>query len=434
MAEPYEPTGGENFDLRDVLLRGRRVGFQERMGLLSDWWSGRINNRSIFVLRTATTMADREIQIEDPYTGDLKPMLMFGSNNYLGLTSHPYVLERVKKAVDEYGAGVGGPPLLNGYTKLHQELEARLSALKDKEDTVIFQSGYGANVGALGSLPTRNDAIFYDLYSHASFIDGLQMTRAVSYKFAHNDVDELARLLEAHGTRGSGDAFVGVEGVYSMDGDVAPLDEITRLCKQHGAILLLDDAHGTGVMGPNGRGTPHHFGVERDVDVVMSTFSKAFGVVGGAISTSKPIADYLRFCARSYMFSSSIPPATVAAVLAGLDLLERDEGLVQRLWDNVDYTGRCLREIGFDIHPQTPIIPLLVPQTMHMRKATYFFHQSGIFLNPVEYPAVPIDKQRFRISLMATHTREDIDRLVEVVAEAWRRFAFALDPKARTAA
>jgi glycine C-acetyltransferase len=168
----------------------------------------------------------------------------------------------------------------------------------------------------------------------------------------------------------------------------------------------------------------------------MSTFSKAFGVTGGAISTSKPIADYLRFFARSYMFSSSLPPATAASVLAGLDLLERDTSIVQRLRDNIAYTGQCLRDIGFDVEPRSPIIPLIVPQTMHIRKASHFFHQAGIFLNSVEYPAVPADKQRFRISLMATHTREDIDRLVDVVEEVWKRFEFALvsTHDARTAA
>lgn len=419
--------GGLRASLRDLLLSGRRATFTDRMQLLSNWWRSNIENNLLFVLRTSATMADRSVEIDDPVTGRRKRMLMFGANNYLGLTSHPYVLERAKQAIDDYGAGVAGPPLLNGYTKLHQELEERLSAFKGKEDTVIFQSGYGANVGSLGCLPSKNDTILYDEYSHASFLDGLKMTRSASYKFSHNNADELEQLLEAHSAAGRGDVFVGVEGIYSMDGDLAPLDQIVPVCKKHGAIVMLDDAHGSGVMGPQGRGTPHHFGVQDAVDISMSTFSKAFGVTGGAISTSKPIADYLRFFGRSYMFSSSLPPATVATVLAGLDLLESDESIVEQLHDNIAYTGMRLRELGFDIHPQTPVIPLVVPETMHIRKASFHFHEAGIFLNSVEYPAVPADKQRFRISLMATHTRADIDRLIEVIAEVWHRFEFSLD-------
>ncbi len=374
-------------------------------------------------LRLITSAADREVMMHDRLTDRARPMLMFGSNNYLGLANHPYVRERMQRAVDAYGVGVGGPPLLSGYTALHRELEERLSAFKKQEDTVLFHSGFGANLGMVSCLPERGDTMLYDAYSHASFYDGLKLTGARAVKFPHNDVDELERLLEA--TAGeAGDVFVGVEGAYSMDGDLAPLDRIAPLCRRHGAILLLDDAHGTGVTGPEGRGTAAQFGVSDQVDVNWGTFSKTFGMVGGFVSTSKHVADYLRYFARSYMFSASLPPPVCAAVLAGLDLLEHEPELYDRLWQNIRYAVDELRGLGFDLPAvETAIIPLVAPPSMNLRKAALHFHKRGIFLNTIEYPAVPLSLQRFRISLMASHTKDDIDRLLECVEEVWATYA-----------
>lgn len=415
--------GGENFSLRDILLRGRKLNFKERTAFFSNWIETRAAQGESLYLRNVSSAADREVDVFDRYAGTTRRMLMFGSNNYLGLTNHPYVRHRVKQAVDAFGVGVGGPPLLNGYTVLHRELEERLAAFKKKDDALIFSSGYGTNVGMLSALLSRGDTLIHDAYCHASFHDGMKMSPAASVSFPHNDVEELSALLDAATSNADGDTFVGVEGIYSMDGDLAPLDRIAPLCREKDAILIVDDAHGTGILGPDGSGTAAHFGVDDAVDIAMGTFSKAFGVVGGFIATDKAITDYLRFFGRSYFFSASMPPTVVAAVLACLDVLEQEPEIRQRLQDNIDYTAQGLRQLGFDVNPQSAIIPLLLPATMNLRKAAFHFHRAGIFLNSIEYPAVPAHLQRFRISLMATHTKEDIDRLLACVEEIWAIYA-----------
>jgi glycine C-acetyltransferase len=407
----------ENFDLRQLLLHGRRMSLADRTQFFSEWVEQRMDKRQIQYRRVIRSAVDRTARVYDRATGQEQEMLMFGSNNYLGLANHPHVRARAKAAVERYGAGMGGPPLLNGTTALHEELEERLSAWKGKEATVLFASGYAANVGMLTALTSKRDTVITDALSHASTADGLKMAGVPALKFRHNDLAELDRLLTAAAAN-DGETFVGVEGVYSMSGDISPLDAVVPVAKRHDAVVLLDDAHGIGVLG-GGRGTAHHFGVEDDVDVVMGTFSKAFGVVGGAVSASKPIVDYLRYCARSHMFSAALPPAVVGSVLGGLDLMERDASLSTRLLENVYYLGRRLRALGFEVDPRSGIVPLRVPLGMDIRDAARHFHDRDVFLNAIEFPAVPRDQQRFRISLTASHTREDLDRLVAVVEEVW---------------
>ena len=339
--------GGESFDAREVLLAGRNLSFAQRVNYFSNLLTHQFANHESLYMRLIASPADREVEVIDAATGRLRKMLMFGSNNYLGLANHPQVAERVQNAISQYGVGIGGPPLLNGHTRLHHELQERLSALKHAEDTVIFPTGYSANVGLMTSLVNRDDTVVFDEYSHASLRDGLKMARARHIGFAHNDLDELEALLEA--PRGSGDTFVCVEGVYSMDGDLAPLDEIVPLCQGRDAVLIVDDAHGTAVMGASGSDTAEHFGVDGLVDMTMGTFSKAFGVVGGFVSTSKDIANYLRVFARSHMFSASLPPVVIAAVLGGLDVLEREPWLRQRLRHNVRYAVAGFRQLGLGV-------------------------------------------------------------------------------------
>ena len=250
------------------------------------------------------------------------------------------------------------------------------------------------------------------------------MANAQSFRFTHNNISQLEQRLEQNASNSDKDVYVGVEGVYSMDGDLAPLNEIVPLCKSKGAILIVDDAHGTGVMGKTGRGTAEHFGVESQVDICMGTFSKTFAATGGFIAASKPIINYLRFFARSYMFSASLPPVSIAMVLACLDVIENEPELLEQLLNNVKYAELGLREIGIDIEPQSAIIPLRVPVGMDLRKAAGKFHEKGIFVNSVEYPAVPVSQQRFRVSIIATHTKEDIDRLIEAVDEIWSENKF----------
>lgn len=369
--------------------------------------------------RSILTAADREVYINDPFTGIPRKMLMFASNNYLGLAIHPHVIERVKKAINEFGCGIGGPPLLNGYIKLIEETEERLATFKSQESAIIFSSGFLANLAVLSALAEQNDTIIYDELSHASFYDGIRLTKAKAVPFGHNDLQQLKRLAEHHCIESSGTVFVCLEGVYSMDGDIAPIDEICRICKNTGAVLIIDDAHGTGVLGENGRGTASHFNCDKDVDITMGTFSKVFATCGGFIAASKELVEYLRYFARPYMFSASIPPPVAASVLGGLEVMESEPWLRLKLHDNVEYAINKLRPFGFYAAPQAAIITLALPEKMDIRKSACLFHEKAIFLNPIEYPAVPASKQRFRISLMATHTKQDIDRLATAVEEVW---------------
>ncbi len=412
-------NGGENFDLRKLFVKCRRDNLNDKVSYFNSFIQDLSAKHELQHLRCVTSAADREVIVEDNYTKIKNKMLMFGSNNYLGLANHPYVKRKTEEAIERYGVGVGGPPLLNGYTDLHRDLEERLAAFKGTEDAMIFSSGYGANVGLITALANNNSKLIYDSYSHASLIDGIKMSGINSEQFEHNNMQRLNELLDNSKTDDSHDVFVAVEGVYSMDGDTSPLDEIVKLCRSHNAILILDDAHGTGTLGLNGCGTAEHYGVKDQVDITMGTFSKTFAVTGGFIAASKPIINYLRFFARSYMFSASLSPITIASVLAGLDLIKQDKYLLHSFRDNVNYLNNGLQQLGFDTHSQSGIISLRTPPEMNVRKAAYEFHERGIFLNSIEYPAVPISQQRFRISIMATHTKEDINLLVEAIEEIW---------------
>ena len=419
MITTKEYMGGENFDLKDILIRGRKMNLRDKTLFFGSFINDLVQNKQMQHLRCIGSAADREVTVIDSYSGELKKMLMFGSNNYLGLANHPYIKEYVCSIIRKYGVGIGGPPLLNGYTKLHRELEKKLAQLKCAEDVLIFSSGYGANVGLVSALMSGDDLVVYDSYSHASFHDGIKMSGAQALHFPHNNVELLEKTLAGSDSMKFKDRFVGVEGVYSMDGDIAPLDKIVSICKRNNAILIVDDAHGTGVMGNKGSGTAEHFGLEGDVDITMGTFSKTFAVTGGFVAAEKAVIDYLRFFARSYMFSASLPPTVVATVLAGLDVMEKEPELHEKLRENINYTASCLTQLGFPADNLTPIFPIQVPVEMNIREASYQFHQKEIFVNSVEYPAVPKSQQRFRISIMATHIKEDIDRLIDAIIEIW---------------
>jgi glycine C-acetyltransferase len=419
MQKDVQYLGGENFDLRTVLLHGRRLPLADRVECFEAFLNGLLERGELTTMREIISAADRVVTVALPGCSEGRQMLMFGSNNYLGLANHPRVVEAVRAAVARYGAGIGGPPLLNGYTRLHRELEERLAALKGTGDAMIFPSGYGANVGLVTGLVNADDLVLYDAYSHASFCDGLKMAGVESHSFRHNDLADLERMLARYAPAPGRDVYIAAEGVYSMDGDTAPVDRLVAICRTRGARLVLDDAHGTGVMGPTGRGTAEHYGMEGIVDVTMGTFSKAFAVTGGFVAAEKGVIDYLRYFARSYMFSASLPPAVIAAVLAGLDVMADEPDLRVRLHANVAYLVSGLRSLGFDIDSETGVIPLIVPAGMNIRRAARRFDELGMFVNAVEFPAVPISQQRFRVSMMATHTKEDIDRLLEAVDAVW---------------
>ena len=410
----------QSLTLRDIVRLVGRLNVSERTQtfaqIMTDQRETRLDG---LLLREIDGPTDREVRVRDR-DGRTRPMLMFGANDYLGLANHPYVRERMADVLRAGGAGISGPPLLNGYTSLTRSLEERLAAYEGKEDALLFSSGYTANVGLMSGLPNRRDLVVYDAHSHASFHDGVRMAGNPARPFAHNDPRSLGAVLAEH--RGDGkDVFVCVEGIYSMSGDLAPLDQIAAQCRRYDALLLVDDAHGTGVAGPQGRGAAARFGVEDAVTAIMGTFSKSFAVAGGFVAADAPVVEYLRFFSRPYMFSSALPPTTMAAVHAGLDLIEREPERHDHLMALCQYTADGLRLLGHPADEQTPIFPIPVPLGMDIRASVHDFHERGIFLNHIEFPAVGTAEQRFRVSLSAAHTFEDIDRLMESVEAVWRR-------------
>lgn len=415
--------GGENIDLNDIFLSNRNLRFKERMQQFAAFVQLNEQNKSNLYRRKILSRAGPEVLVQDIYSRVPRKMLMFGSNNYLNLASHPYIIEKVKSAVDAYGIGTGGPPLLNGYTKLHEELEEKLAYLKGTESAMLFSSGYNANVGLVSGLITsKRDVVIYDQYSHASFCDGMKLAKAESLPFGHNNSCALEDIIQSLPPDKYKNKFIGIEGVYSMDGDLAPLDEVVKIARQNDAVIVLDDAHGTLIMGKNGHGTAEHFGVEKEIDITMGTFSKAFAVTGGFVAASKEITDYLRFFGRSYMFSASLSIPVVAAVLAALDVTEAEPHHRENLLSNVNHAKSSLRKYGFVTEPEAAIITLKVPSGMNIREASYLFHEKGIFINSIEFPAVPLNEQRYRISIMSGHTKEHIDRLVEAVDDVWNKY------------
>ena len=411
----------EDFSVEDFLKPGWET-LEAKLSFFSPYF--RKLRAEGALMREAQGPAAAHMRYADPdAAGGARDVLMFGSNNYLGLANEPELIEKTVAALREFGVGCGGPPLLNGYTRLHRELEERLARLKGAEDALLYSSGYAANVGWLAALLSRKDVLLYDSLSHASLHDGIKMGSFKATPFAHNNMQDLRkRLMEVRYEAPYANVIVAVEGLYSMHGDTPPLREVRQLCDKFGALLAVDDAHGTGVLGALGHGIQEACELSGRVDVTLGTFSKVFAVAGGFIAGSNELVDFLRFYSRSYMFSASIPTPTVASVLAGLDFLEAHPERVQQLRENVDYLVAGLRAAGFDVEGQSAIVPLGVPERVSMQKLVWRLHQEGVFVNGITFPAVPKSKQRLRISMMATFTRADLDRALEVMARVLAEF------------
>ncbi|MDY6906242.1 MAG: aminotransferase class I/II-fold pyridoxal phosphate-dependent enzyme [Thermodesulfobacteriota bacterium] len=377
--------------------------------------------KGLTVKRVVQSPAGSHVTIRDNISGELKPLVMFGSNNYLGLANHPELQQRMAVYTDQYGFGLGGPPLLNGTTELHQLLERRIAELKGGEETLLFTSGFGANTGMITALAGKHDTLIVDNLCHASIISASKQTKSRCYRFRHNDMADLEHALRRAGSDGSVNIFVVVEGVYSMDGDLAPLDKVYELTRRYGAFLIVDDAHGTGVTGKNGRGTAELFGLEGKIDLVVGTFSKALASSGGFVSGKRSVIELLRFYAKTYFFSAAAPPLLVAQVLAGLDIMAAYPALQTALLDNVAYIVNGLNSSGFDVHTDSAIIPVYVPEKADIRAISRQLEEAGVFVNHIEYPAVPASSQRFRISVMATHTKADMDRLINGFVDVYER-------------
>lgn len=341
-------------------------------------------------------------------------LIMIGSNNYLGLTMHPKVREAAIKAIETYGTSCTGSRFLNGTLELHLELERRLARWVGKEAALVFSTGYQVNVGTISALVGRGDYVITDKEDHASIIDGCKLSYGEMKRFTHNDMDSLKRVLESLPDKGG--RLVVVDGVFSMGGDIAPLPELVAICKQYGARLMVDDAHSIGVLG-GGRGTAAHFGLTDDVDLIMGTFSKSFASLGGFIAGSRDVIDYIQHTARSLIFSASIPPANAAAALAALDIMESEPERVARLMQIGDMMRRRYRELGFDIgNSQTPIIPIIIRDDQKTLMMWKHLFENGVYTNPVLPPAVPPALSLLRTSYMATHTDEQLERVLETFA------------------
>ncbi|MCW1969057.1 MAG: pyridoxal phosphate-dependent aminotransferase family protein [Anaerolineae bacterium] len=342
---------------------------------------------------------------------DGKRLIMIGSNNYLGLTTHPAVREAAMDAIATFGTSCTGSRFLNGTLDLHKELERRLASFLGKEAALIFGTGYQANLGALTALLGKDDIAIADKEIHASLVDALTMAGCKLKRFRHNDVNDLERLLKEYE---GASKLVIVDGVYSMGGDLAPLPEITALAKKYNARVYLDDAHGLGVMGEGGRGTHFHFNCVDDVDVVMGTFSKSFASLGGVVAGSKDVIEYIQHKARSLIFSASMPPANVATVMACVDILEADPSYAQKVHRNAAKVRNALREMGFNCGESvTPVVPVIIGNDMSTVFAWRACFDAGIYVNPVLPPGVPPNKSLLRTSYMATHTDEQLDRVIE---------------------
>lgn len=349
-----------------------------------------------------------------------KKVLMFGSNSYLGLTNHPKIKEAAIAATQKYGTGCAGSRFLNGTLDIHVELEKRLAKFVGKEEAIVYSTGFQVNLGVVSCLTGREDYVIWDELDHASIIEGKRLSFSTSLKFKHNDMASLEKVLQSCPLDKI--KLIVVDGVFSMEGDVANLPEIVRLAKQYNAAVMVDEAHGIGVFGRQGRGTCDHFGVSDDIDLIMGTFSKSFASLGGFIATDKVTANYLRHNSRSYIFSASITPASTAAVSAALDIIESEPERISHLWDLTNYALKGFRSIGCEIgQTSTPIIPLFVRDNEKTFRVTRDLFDEGIFVNPVVAPAVAPNSTLIRFSLMATHTFEQIDIALEKIEKCFKR-------------
>jgi len=356
---------------------------------------------------------DTEVVIEG------KRRVMLGSNNYLGLTHHPKVLEAAARALRLYGSGCTGSRFLNGTLDLHLQLEEALARFTGKEDCIVYSTGYNANLGLISGLVNKGDAVFLDKLDHASIVDGAKMSYGSTIRFNHGDLAGLDRKLAK--CEEPGGRMVIVDGVYSMEGDIADLPGLHRICRKHGAALAVDDAHAVGVIGPKGDGTAAHFNMIDEVDLIAGTFSKSLASIGGFVAGSRQVVDFLRHTSRPLIFTAALPPANTAGVLAALEVLQTESDRRERLWENTRRLADGFRCLGFDTGPsETPIVPILIgpfEKTLVMWRKVF---DAGVFTNPVVPPAVPPSQCRLRTSVMATHTADQIDYCLETIGRIGR--------------
>ena len=399
-------------DIQDRDIMGRAEAFNE-------YSTHTKKNKHNYYRRISTSGSGPVMNVIDPNTGQKKDMIYLASNDYLNLTKHPRTVAAGIKAIQKYGTGAGSVPLLGGTFDLHVELEKKIAHFKGCENAILYSSGYGSNAGSLLALLQSKDIAIMDRLVHASLIDGCKNTN-VKY-FRHNDLNALERIL-AKSQKEFRTKLVIVDGVYSMDGDIAPLDKIVELAKAYGAYVMVDEAHATGVIGKNGRGTPEHFGIEGKIDIVSGTFSKAIGAVGGFVAANNELIDLLHFYSRSYMFSTAPTPQVMGSVIEALDVIQEEPEIRQKLWQNIDYFKTNLLNMGFDIgNSETAIFPIVVGDAYKVKEACRLLHERGIYANLVLYPAVALKASRLRLSLMSGHTKEHLDTALEALGDIGKK-------------
>lgn len=352
---------------------------------------------------------------------DGKKVLMFGSNCYTGLVNDPRIKEAAIEATRKYGTGCAGSPFLNGTLDLHKKLEKRIAEYIGKEDVMIYSTGFEVNLGVVSTLTGREDYILWDEQDHASIIEGRRLSFSQSLKYKHNDMASLEKQLQKCDPDKV--KLIVTDSVFSMEGDVADVKSITELAKKYNASVMVDEAHGIGVFGPGGRGVCHHVGVAKDVDLIMGTFSKSFASLGGFIATDKEITNYLRHHSRSYIFTASITPASTAAALTALEIMEKEPERQQALWDVTNFALDGFRSIGCEIgNTSTPIIPLYIRDNYKTFAVVHDLQEEGIFVNPVVSPAVAPQDTLIRFSLMATHTKEQVAYALEKIEKVFKKY------------
>lgn len=348
--------------------------------------------------------------------------IMIGSNNYLGLTHHPHVVESAIKAVEKFGTGCTGSRFLNGNLVIHEELEERLARYVGHEKALVFSTGMQTNLGSISAICGPKDCLIFDSENHASLIDASRLALGPTFKYKHNNMESLEQVLSENINRFN-NVWIVTDGVFSMTGELALLPEVVELAEKYGAHLYNDDAHGIGVMGKKGSGTLDHFGIVDRVALNMGTFSKSFASIGGVVTGSADLIDYIKHTARSFMFSASMAPSAVATVTACLDVIEQDDTLHERLWNNVAMMRQGFKEIGFyTYNSQTPIIPIFIGDEMKALTVTNYLKENGVFATPVLPPAVPKGEALIRTSYMASHSSEELTKVLEVLNQAKKEF------------
>ena len=352
---------------------------------------------------------------------DGKEVINLASNNYLGLANHPALVEAAIDAARRYGAGSGAVRTIAGTMTIHMELERRIAAFKKVEACVVFQSGFAANAGTVAAILTPEDHIISDELNHASIIDGCRLSKAKIHVFPHKDAAAAERILGELESQ-PGRKLLITDGVFSMDGDIAPLPALVEAARRHGAIMMIDDAHSSGVLGRNGRGTVDHYGLHGSVDIQVGTLSKAIGVLGGYVCGSRDLIDFLHHRARPFLFSTSHPPSVAASCLAAFDILEREPERIERLWDNTRYFKAALAAAGFNTGAsETPITPIMVGEAKAAHEFSAALFEEGLFSTGIGFPTVPKGRARIRTIVTATHTHDQLDRAIAILTRVARR-------------